>query len=78
MITKEAKRLRKLLDKSLRDRTDVSLQSHYSNLLADELIDHCRPTMDEFQIYTNLMTITGRIFFRLIMEAKGKWDNETL
>lgn len=73
MITKKAKRIRKLLDKSLENRLDIVIQSQYSTLLINELIDNCKPTRDEFQMITDHAVLTGGSLYGLVMNAKDNW-----
>ena len=67
MLTKKVRRLRK-------EAGTLFVPPSKSDEIFNELIDNCRPTAKEFSKISDGLTMTAGGMYRLIMEAKEKWD----
>ena len=44
-----------------------------SKEIIDELIDHCRPTLEEFEKIAGGLSASAYVMYRFVMEAPRKW-----
>jgi len=69
MITKKVKALRKKYDK---ERGLAEMQT-FSDDIYNELIDNCKPTLEEFKRLTSGLIGTSSMVYRMAMDARDNW-----